>query len=399
MGIVRRFQPFAQPTIVDDRGQRVPLLDPNGTPWPVETDERVRLLAQRISAKMQDDATGSGRKYLIVTLVLVYMAVSVPLQMYLVGSLKMPAVVVIVLMMPVLLGCVYLVQRRYFQTSSTAIARLVLEEGLCPSCGYNLCGISPIAGAISVHICPECGSAWNADRVKRLEPFVGDVPANAGSARKSLAAAAKEHQWLDNWFIKRIHDSRDTPVPAVHPRLWRQLESAASEEHKARLLAARTAMRHAARGKSWKTYLLPGFLVLNACYLVFTSTGGARWWWMLVTLPFWVYMLVVAVASRTAGIKPDDVKRSMWREGLCASCGELLAHLAPGDDNCVECPRCRAAWRLISASYQTPTARCGKCLTYLDNHTPDEHNVVLCPGCDSRVRLDAPKSRLARLGW
>ncbi len=335
---------FSPLTIADDRGTRVPLLNPHGTPWPVKTDERVRLLARRVNARVQDGAEKSVCKPKL--LVGVFMALVMLFGLWIVHAGGFPDYLFLVLLGFAIFGFFLLIHRAYLGASGGPVAALILEEGLCPSCGYNFHGITPTPQIPLQYVCPECGSAWNADRVKRLMPFVGDGQAQVGSALQSLATATRDSGRFDTW-IGKAQDARGAPVPVVHPRLRRELRASQSQEHRARLLAARHQIARAARGNAWGMYLLMGLMVAGNSLVLYSSLLGG----VGAGLPLATILLVCSLATgvsllagRTAGVKADNVRRAMLNEGLCPSCGRPLGDLPPGKDGCVECPTCRSAW-------------------------------------------------------
>ncbi|MBT8485216.1 MAG: hypothetical protein EX267_12730 [Acidimicrobiia bacterium] len=63
------------------------------------------------------------------------------------------------------------IRRRRFRR----ITDVYLAAGRCPSCTYELAGLTPENDACLV--CPECGAAW---RSERISPDAGEPPAVAG---------------------------------------------------------------------------------------------------------------------------------------------------------------------------------------------------------------------------
>jgi ribosomal protein L37AE/L43A len=220
------------------------------------------------------------------------------------------------------------------RASAKEIASIVLREGLCPSCGYNLFGLSTESdGCIS---CPECGAAWFSARVDRAEPF---EPVDQG--RVSLPFAGR----LD--FVGVAHaDDRGHTVGLVHPRLRAALARAAGAEQRARLIAARQRM---ARGGKIVRLLVGGFFVVVGIGVLIlmwsTGTMGAAGLGGLLA-PLMFIGLGVGVIFGNFAYQTSTVVAAMKENGLCPSCGSSLRECAVEDDGCRVCRLCRTAWHL-----------------------------------------------------
>jgi len=65
-------------------------------------------------------------------------------------------------------------------------------------------------------------------------------------------------------------------------------------------------------------------------------------------LPFAAIVAVCGASLAWSGgreLRGREIAGALLNSGYCGSCGYPLAGLLPGQDGCVTCPECRAAWR------------------------------------------------------
>jgi Zn-finger nucleic acid-binding protein len=219
------------------------------------------------------------------------------------------------------------------------IADLLLEEGLCPCCGYNLHGVA--AASDQCIVCPECGAAWMAARVLRAEPFIG-----SGSTASIKQILGRTQSSDTGWTTV---DARERRVLLAPARLRRSLRNAqADPAWQARLLSAR---RGVARG-SLGTRLVGLAIVWSVSigmvgvmiYVNSRHAGFGVGSLALVGVP-----AIALAAWATLGnfcFRPTVVRSALLAEGLCPSCTRPLDDAEVVEPEMVMCRTCRSAWRI-----------------------------------------------------
>ncbi len=335
---------WLRPPIRDDRGNAVELLltrTEGRAEWPVSGDERIERLRERLER-------GLGRRTAVLLLpqLIALPLFLVPLAFVtaLTGgnpggawALRiMWACAFVVITLVVGLG---LLSRRFLSgNQARTLTHVLLDEGLCPGCGYNLVGLAPEPDHMVV--CPECGGAWKQERIFRAAPFVE-------GARLGPALPRVSWSWTGSRAGRLDFDDRSKQVRLVSARPRRMRAAARSEAHRARLAAAAELMRRSGRGTRRK---VAGFLAGSGVILGIVSAWVA-WQGGLAVAgvfaaalggPLLAFGIIAAVNLTLFG---RDIIDAMKGEGLCASCGTMLDVMRPAEDGCVECPACGAAWR------------------------------------------------------
>lgn len=83
------------------------------------------------------------------------------------------------------------------------------------------------------------------------------------------------------------------------------------------------------------------FYVVPAVLIAF---GGARiGWWVWATIGVGVVLGIVGVRAPTWSLRS-----AARRNRVCWSCGYDLRGVPAGEDGCLVCPECNAAWRVPS---------------------------------------------------
>jgi hypothetical protein len=220
---------------------------------------------------------------------------------------------------------------------SQAIARLMLDEGLCPVCGYNFFGLELKGPMIR---CPECGGEWRTDRIARV------LPIDETSRESAIVKAIRQPIEL---VTVGYDDARGTRVGMVDPLLRAARREASEPARVERLGAARRDLSRIGRGRR---LLVVGFIIAVSAVL-----AGAMVWSRLrgtppVPLPAFVGPICLTgigfgVYFGRFGYARRRVRDVMLAHSLCASCAAPLDYLTPDPaDGCVTCETCRAAWRL-----------------------------------------------------
>ncbi len=222
------------------------------------------------------------------------------------------------------------------------VVRLTLEEGLCPCCGYNFIGLA--ADADGCIPCPECGSCWLESRIIRREPFA--VPSEGSPIPRIVPRAIR----FDG-DRSSVLDDRSQRVALVHP--WMRRELAALTDRSARRRLKRVRRRVLCVGLVFRlaaTLIFSGAAVI-VTLVVLGGPGIPLWWAVLMIAGAWAF--AAAIFFGNFAYRPDEVKRVMLDRGLCPCCTGSLDQLQPQPDGLVQCPVCRAAWRMGASGVRT----------------------------------------------
>jgi hypothetical protein len=225
-------------------------------------------------------------------------------------------------------------------------ADVLLADGICPGCSYNLAGLPDAGGLVG---CPECGAAWKTTRIARRHDFA-DHPAPSQSATlRQWWTRAKAIELLGPTSIE---DDAGADRPVVSPRLMWPIRFAAGERRE-RLQAARAAMLRHGRIQRWLPAILYSIFGSLALVVAFQSPIPPVIGYMLAMMLCYTIFLWLIALRGASGIKPEHIRGAMLGCRLCPSCACDLAIDEPTEpaDLCT-CPECGAAWRL--APHATP---------------------------------------------
>lgn len=228
------------------------------------------------------------------------------------------------------------------------IADILLADGLCPGCLYNLAAQPEEDGLVR---CPECGGKWSAARIVRRHEFV---------VRPETEIERQKRWWrsmggIDAWGPTRIRDDRDQTRPIVSGRLRQQVR-AATGERRDRLLAARREIGQERRIRRWLVagffglaYAATGVSILRSGI----SSGSPAVDALLGVCVLWVTVYFPMMIVRgNMGFTAARVRNAMLRHSMCPSCG---CDLDPARevDGLVQCEDCGAGWRLAATLPRT----------------------------------------------
>ncbi len=335
---------WLKPPIRDDRGNAVELLltrTEGCGEWPVSGDERIERLRERLEGAL-------GRPTSIPMLPQV-VALAFVLAMFIFMAWISPSTGlprIIWLFFPAMIALVIglgLASRWFVGARQARIAQdFLLQEGLCPGCGYNLVGLGPERDHMVV--CPECGGAWRELRIVRAAPFVKGAPMGPALPRVSWSWPGMRARRFD-------FDDRNKQVRLLPPRLRRMRAMASSEAHGARLEAAADRMTRTGRGTRVAMASTVGaFGVVVGLIIAYVAwhhnARGPGTYAMMIGVPSLAFGIIgVVLLSSSLTLFERDIIDAMKGEGLCPSCGAMLDVMRPAEDGCVECPACGAAWR------------------------------------------------------
>ena len=215
------------------------------------------------------------------------------------------------------------------------VAPVIVSEGLCAACGYNLHGSKPEPDGCIV--CPECGAAWSASRVRRSAPFVaGAAGIDAAQVLElhsdgRIVADARSHKVL-------VHSFSLTKVPRINQltqaqrqRLERIRRAEGIPRYKDAMFVAGFSTFFVGAGAGAK---------LSGIYTTVTVRSA----WLGAGVAMFGVSAGAVLIYRARLRRPADPVGAMLRERMCPGCRSLLDGVAPATDGFVECPTCLAAW-------------------------------------------------------
>jgi DNA-directed RNA polymerase subunit RPC12/RpoP len=321
-----------KPSMHDDRGQRVRALRPGyDADWPTAGDVRMDELRARIARVIRTDqfygAFGGAR--------VVFLAIVLGGLLGVLGALVFGITSIVAKSMMHVSGPLtfVLVRELARRRSLFKQAEVVLEDGLCGSCGYNLHGTIPQPDGCAV--CPECGAAWSTQRFKRHAAF--DPRDTVDDARpRTWLPPPRGGDGIDR-FAK---DDSGADVMIVSARLRHALHTARNESHARRVREAADELYVVGQWARIVLVCVP-FAAFGA--LLALGTGMSRIGQVFVLLGS---LTIVVLAFRAETFTPtEEIIRSLRNRGLCPTCGDDLTPLTPDDTGRVRCTRCGARWK------------------------------------------------------
>lgn len=330
--MIRFFSPGSV-TIHDDAGKAVKLLDPAGmSEWPSKGDERVAALVSRVRLTMSRGSTITSVVILVAALFVLF-GWSMFNQYFRGAFPRIPGVLHLVILVVIIKLLILSTWRTGLYTRRNEVARLILAEGLCPSCGYNFAGLGDQGGADTLS-CPECGASWKKHRILRLQAFDPAVP---------LAVPTKlvrKHTNVPRWSVL---DDRGVPIKLVHPCLRLQRRMEANPDRLQRLEAAR---RQIAPSGRWLRAPLSAAVAIFAIACVVAAVRSSNDAGQIAVVIASAALLACSAAMFWGNFLygRKATRRIMLEQGLCPGCASDIAGPVHAD-GCVECPGCQAAWR------------------------------------------------------
>lgn len=215
------------------------------------------------------------------------------------------------------------------------IVRITLEEGLCPTCGYNFVGLK--AESDGCVPCPECGACWLESRMHRREAFVAASEDSAGPRILPRAVRFDGDR-------SSVLDDRQRRVALVHPWMRRELRAITDRDARRRLKSARRRVLCVGLLVRLTATLIFGAFAVLVSWAMLSASGIPPLWSMLMTAGAWAF--VAAIFFGNFAYRPDAIKRVMLRRSLCPCCTSPLERLILDDHGLVQCSACRAAWLL-----------------------------------------------------
>lgn len=249
--------------------------------------------------------------------------------------------IIVLIGIPLLYVVMYQLRRRVSPRTAKRAADILLTDGVCPACAYNLAGLPDADG---VTVCSECGAAWRTTRIVRRHTFADrSSPSRAGMVRRVWEwAKAVEFQGPTS-----IKDDAGHERPVVSPRLtWPS--RTAEGDRRDRLVAARAEMLTHGRGqRQFSAVVMVGCFLMPVSIKLWVGIEPDDAPFLLLFL--WNAVQGAFIVLRGAqGITTAHIRGAMLRRRLCPSCGADLPDAAPSDELC-HCVECGAAWRLAQS--------------------------------------------------
>lgn len=355
MNLDRALNPFGF-SVVDDRGVRRRLSGSTlRRALPLRTDSRVGAAYRRAEAAVERPLRERFWLWLIATVcpivsivlsVVLYVLVDDQVYRYhwliLVAGFGLAACVVGVLHFYGVSRC------------APAFAEAFLDEGICPSCGYNLFGLADEHdGCVQ---CPECGLAWRHERLRRREPYKGEVDSIEAIRNMLFSAEVRNKRFAI--------DARGRQVALIKPRFRIRDCHPASDDHRARLRAARRRV-----GKVGLVFraLCGGFLYVVGLIAIIGAVLDRHHESIPVLIIFFggggTLLLCGNYFYSSRGIVT-----AMLKHRICPACAGSVDRIIRSDDEDRASPRA--------------TADCRRCLCVWEIETNPEE----CPSCDYDLR-------------
>ncbi len=222
------------------------------------------------------------------------------------------------------------------------VAGTIAAHGLCGSCGYTMQDLPPDPDGCVV--CPECGSAWEAERMTRAHWR----PENATLfAPRSFAV----------WALLALPGLGSDARAVLHRRLDTRLASLPAAARAARPEKEWAALRRDLRriGRWWRVGLsVPVFVLLACCVrwlvleILAAQTDVALAVFLGVTIPFLVYV-GAAVLCGEWGVRRRAIEDAFVRHGACPVCAAGLERRVTRRGALMCCDSCGCAWRGVRA--------------------------------------------------
>lgn len=325
--------------MTDDMGKPVTLMNANsGAEWPTEED-RFHVLTARVKAISHSSSGVKGTSLLLAVaigivssgvIVVVIVSEFLPprshwlIAVWLIASVTIAALIA---------------RKSGLNVHGKPIADALLREGVCASCGYNLCD-APVSDQ-GLRTCPECGAAWRADRISRADSFTGATFAPFDRFKFDARRWARTRSVKD--ASGRLQPMCDLPYAK---KLARRDDPAV---YAAIVQAERDMFR---RSRPWRWAAAVCLTVLTLALALGVAEADMR----VHPLAFLLYGVSGVFVLYLACFGPltldtQGVARTVAVHGVCPACSSSLP--APNDDDpdqLVTCRTCLATWRADSCA-------------------------------------------------
>ncbi|VAX42786.1 hypothetical protein MNBD_PLANCTO03-959 [hydrothermal vent metagenome] len=240
---------------------------------------------------------------------------------------------------PPALALYWIMRRGDLQRIVRQTIDVLLVNGICPGCAYNLAGLPEEDGLIG---CSECGAAWMRSRIARFHSFGQRAER---SETRPLRLWWERVKAFEPYGPTSIYDDRSFVRPVVSPRLAWPIRAAENEHHD-RLVEAREEMISHGSIRRLLTVCVIPFFAYPIIVVNLRTDNPLNIALGLLLLPMMVYSGIFTLRG-AVGIKAQHIKDAMLRYRLCPSCAsDLMTDDQPEVQGFCTCPECGAAWRL-----------------------------------------------------
>ncbi len=218
------------------------------------------------------------------------------------------------------------------------VAGTIAAHGLCGSCGYTLQDLPPDPDGCVV--CPECGSAWDAERMTR---------AHWRPEKATLFAP----RTFASWALLALPGLGTDARAVLHRRLDTRLACLPTPARDARPAKEWAALRRDLRriGRGWRIALsVPVFVLLACCVrwllleILDPNTDVALAIFLAVTIPFLAYVATAVLCSEW-GVRRRPIEDAFVRHGACPVCAAGLERRETRRGALMCCDSCGCAWK------------------------------------------------------
>jgi predicted Zn-ribbon and HTH transcriptional regulator len=340
-----RFRLYSPLTTTDDRGQR-PVMTVLGTRGLALRDPRVQEVNRQLTSRVWAGTAGAC----------VMLGAATAVGSLVIGSLfpvsgnSLTSGMSIGIMMFPIVWVIGLLSQRRIERVLPAVARVLVRDGLCGACGYNLHGLAPAPDRCIE--CPECGAAWKQDTVERTAP-VDDRPPTVG---QQVRLAAAEFRSGNDAHIDRRYgvDDLGLPTPLLTTDELRSLPRM-SPGLASRALAAAHRIQAESGARRRNVAFACGLFICAAVPAAMVGPG-----------PLKAPLLLLAGGAALGGylavrtnfiLRPSTIIAAAKAAGLCPACAFDIAMTEIDRDGVTRCPKCDASWRLgLPLSRSAPLA-------------------------------------------
>ncbi len=324
---------FPKVAIPDDTGSRCELVSVGQLRWDErQSDPAFAAAVHRLSRALLVERTGAKLWAPFLMLVIGAMFTRITLLA------NYPLLLSLLIWVPPSLALYWVMRRGSLAQIAKQTADILLTNGICPGCAYNLAG-QPVTDELVG--CSECGAMWQQSRIARSHSF---------GQRASRSETRRLRLWWERVKAFEPHgptsifDDRSYERPVVSPRLVLPIRAAESE-HRARLVGARKEM--VSHGSIRRLLAVCAFPLLALPILVMNLRSGDPF---NITLGLLLLIMVysgIFTLRGAVGIKTYHIRDAMLRCRLCPSCAsDLATDDQPEVQGFRTCPECGAVWRL-----------------------------------------------------
>ncbi len=342
---------FWNRTITDDRGVARPIDVGGWRKSPAWGDPRTRFALEeaRRLARPQDRHAIVGELQAVWVIYIVYAFIGMIVVFVLVGPAGMPAWIVLPVAGTVFYFGHVMVWHRAVAVHRDRIVETLTGAGLCPGCAYDLTATEPVGGegeegGPSMVVCPECGGAWGAHRIREHAPVKGGGgPSPAFGQRVSLLYSMRRRTIRDD-------AGRDSFLQLRHPK--EALRTMAPRVDRARWTRAQALVR---RLGDVRRLVAGGFCALVGAVLlidvVFRFSPVPSVWAVVdqilgVFMPALFLLLGLSILNGNVGMNRAEARRILLAHRLCPTCSDDLDEAARDEDGLRCCRTCGGRWRV-----------------------------------------------------